>query len=115
MNKRWPFTARAEATATPSSSASASTLVLALVTQLLMAPSAHAQAVALIGVVNGVGPGTTLEVFQGAVKITDIRVGVGQKYAAALPAGVYTVKCPNGKKPKLAAYNGGGVVNINCR
>lgn len=67
------------------------------------------------GVVSGVEPGTVLEVFKGEAKVADLRVEAGGKYSLALNTGVYTVKCPNGNTPKIAALNGSANVNINCQ
>lgn len=82
---------------------------------LLTAAIAHAQVGTLQGVVSGVQPGTVLEVFRGETKAADLKVEAGGKYSLALNTGVYTVKCPNGNTPKIAALNGSANVNINCQ
>lgn len=88
---------------------------LILATLLLSVVSAKAQVGTLQGVVNGVQAGTVLAVFKGDEKVADIKVEAGGKYSVALNTGVYTVKCPNGKTPKIAALNGAASVNINCQ
>jgi len=82
---------------------------------LLTAAAAQAQVGTLQGVVSGVEPGTVLEVFKGDAKAADLKVEAGGKYSLALNTGVYTVKCPNGTTPKIAALNGSATVNINCQ
>lgn len=82
---------------------------------VLLATIAHAQVGALQGVVNGVPAGTVLEVMKGDAKVADLKVEAGGKYSLALATGVYTVKCPNGNTPKLAALNGSATANINCQ
>ncbi len=82
---------------------------------VLVAGIAHAQVGALQGVVSGVPAGTVLEVFKGDAKAADLKVEAGGKYSLALPTGVYTVKCPNGTTPKIAALNGSATVNVNCQ
>jgi hypothetical protein len=54
-------------------------------------------------------------VFKGDTKVGDIKVEAGGKYSLALNTGVYTVKCPSGTTPKIAALNGAANVNINCQ
>jgi hypothetical protein len=80
-----------------------------------MAASAQAQVGVLQGVVSGVQPGTVLPVFKGDAKVADITVGAEGKFSVALGTGVYTVKCPNGTMPKVAALNGASSTNINCK
>jgi len=82
---------------------------------VLTAMIAQAQVGTLQGVVNGVPPGTVLEVLKGDAKVADLKVEAGGKYSLALNTGVYTVKCPNGTTPKIAALNGSATVNINCQ
>jgi hypothetical protein len=82
---------------------------------LAMAATAEAQVGVLQGVVSGVQPGTVLPVFKGEAKIADITVGADGKFSVALGTGVYTVKCPNGTTPKVAALNGASSTNINCK
>lgn len=82
---------------------------------LLTVTIAQAQVGTLQGVVSGVPAGTVLAVFKGDAKIADIKVEAGGKYSLALNTGVYTVKCPNGNTPKIAALNGSANVNINCQ
>ncbi len=76
---------------------------------------AQAQVGTLQGVVNGVPPGTVLAVLKGDAKVADLKVEAGGKYSLALNTGVYTVKCPNGTTPKIAALNGSATANINCQ
>jgi hypothetical protein len=90
--------------------ASSGTLAL-----LAMAATAQAQVGLLQGVVSGVQPGTVLAVFKGEAKVADIKVEAAGKYSVALGTGVYTVKCPNGTAPKVAALNGASSTNINCK
>ncbi len=82
---------------------------------LLTAALAQAQVGTLQGVVNGVPPGTVLAVLKGDAKVADLKVEAGGKYSLALNTGVYTVKCPSGATPKIAALNGSATVNINCQ
>lgn len=82
---------------------------------LLLATIAQAQVGALQGVVSGVPAGTVLEVMKGEAKVADLKVEAGGKYSLALATGVYTVKCPNGTTPKIAALNGSATANINCQ
>jgi hypothetical protein len=82
---------------------------------LALAAAAQAQVGVLQGVVSGVQPGTILAVFKGDAKVTDITVGAEGKFSVALGTGVYTVKCPNGTTPKVAALNGASSTNINCK
>ena len=86
--------------------------VLAL---LAVAATAPAQVGVLQGVVSGVPPGTVLPVFKGDAKVADIKVGADGKFSVALSTGVYTVKCPGGATPKVAALNGAATTNINCK
>lgn len=88
---------------------------VAVAAVLLVAASAQAQVGTLQGVVSGVQAGTVLEVFKGDAKVADLTVEAGGKYSLALNTGVYTVKCPNGTTPKIAALNGSATVNINCQ
>ncbi len=88
---------------------------VAVVALLLSASIAQAQVGTLQGVVSGVPVGTVLAVFKGDAKVADIKVEAGGKYSLALNTGVYTVKCPNGNTPKIAALNGAANVNINCQ
>lgn len=82
---------------------------------LVTAAIAQAQVGALQGVVSGVPAGTALAVMKGDAKVADLKVEAGGKYSLALNTGVYTVKCPNGTTPKIAALNGSATVNINCQ
>jgi hypothetical protein len=82
---------------------------------LVTAAIAQAQVGTLQGVVNGVPAGTALAVMKGDAKVADLKVEAGGKYSLALNTGVYTVKCPNGTTPKIAALNGSATVNINCQ
>ena len=82
---------------------------------LLSAGIAQGQVGTLQGVVSGVPPGTVLEVFKGDMKVADLNVAADGKYSLALNTGVYTVKCPNGTTPKIAALSGPATVNINCQ
>ncbi|MGC3982077.1 MAG: hypothetical protein QM808_12520 [Steroidobacteraceae bacterium] len=90
-----------------------STLIAAAM--LLAAGMAQADVGTLQGVVSGVPAGTVLEVFKGDAKVADLKVEAGGKYSLALNTGVYTVKCPNGSTPKIAALNGSATVNISCQ
>jgi hypothetical protein len=89
--------------------------LVAVAALLLSATVAQAQVGSLQGVVNGVPAGTVLAVFKGDTKVADLKVEAGGKYSLALNTGVYTVKCPNGNAPKIAALNGAANVNINCQ
>ena len=82
---------------------------------LLTASLSEAQVGTLQGVVNGVPPGTVLAVLKGDAKVADLKVEAGGKYSLALNTGRYTVKCPNGATPKIAALNGSATVNVNCQ
>jgi len=82
---------------------------------LLVGTFAQAQVGTLQGVVSGVQPGTVLAVFKGDAKVADLKVEAGGKYSLALNTGVYTVKCPNGSSPKIAALNGSATINVNCQ
>jgi hypothetical protein len=86
-----------------------------IVTLLAIAATAQAQVGLLQGVVSGVPPGTVLAVFKGDAKVADITVGADGKFSVPLGTGVYTVKCPNGTTPKVAALNGASSTNINCK
>lgn len=88
---------------------------LMAVALLVTAAIAQAQVGTLQGVVNGVPAGTVLAVMKGDAKVADLKVEAGGKYSLALNTGVYTVKCPNGTTPKIAALNGSATVNINCQ
>ena len=55
----------------------------------------------------------TLAIFKGG-QVADIKVEEGGKFSVALATGVYTVNCPNGKMPKVAALNGAATISINC-
>jgi len=87
----------------------------AAIAALLAMASTQAQVGVLQGVVAGVPPGTVLPVFKGDAKVADITVGADGKFSVALGTGVYTVKCPNGTTPKVAALNGASSTNINCK
>jgi hypothetical protein len=89
-----------------------SPLVVAL---LLTAAGAQAQVGVLQGTVTGVKAGTVLPVFKGETKVADIKVEEGGKFSVPLATGVYTVNCPNGKTPKVAALNGAATISINCQ
>jgi L-cystine uptake protein TcyP (sodium:dicarboxylate symporter family) len=82
---------------------------------LLGAVGAQAQVGVLQGTVTGVEAGTVLPVFKGEAKVADIKVEAGGKFSVALPTGVYTVNCPNGKVAKVAALNGAATISINCQ
>ncbi len=88
---------------------------LMAVALLVTAAMAQAQVGTLQGVVNGVPAGTALAVMKGDAKVADLKVEAGGKYSLALNTGVYTVKCPNGATPRIAALNGSATVNINCQ
>ena len=78
------------------------------------AAGVHAQVGVLQGTVTGVQAGTVLPVLKGETKVADIKVEEGGKFSVALATGVYTVTCPNGKTPKVAALNGAATISINC-
>ncbi len=82
---------------------------------LMTAAGVHAEVGVLQGTVTGVKAGTALPVFKGDEKVADIKVEEGGKFSVALATGVYTVKCPNGKTPKVAALNGAATISINCQ
>jgi hypothetical protein len=88
---------------------------LGLVALLVAAVAAHAQVGVLQGIVAGVKAGTVLPVFKGETKVADIKVEEGGKFSVPLATGVYTVNCPNGKTPKVAALNGAATISINCQ
>ncbi|MEO8314261.1 MAG: hypothetical protein ABI645_05645 [Pseudomonadota bacterium] len=81
---------------------------------LMTAVGVQAQVGVLKGTVTGVKAGTVLPVFKGEAKVADIKVEDGGKFSVALATGVYTVNCPNGKTPKVAALNGAATISINC-
>ncbi len=87
----------------------------AAIAALLAMAAAQAQVGVLQGVVAGVPAGTVLPVFKGDAKVADITVAADGKFSVALGTGVYTVKCPNGSTPKVAALNGASSTNINCK
>jgi hypothetical protein len=89
-----------------------SSIVVAL---LMAAAGALAQVGVLQGSVTGVKAGTVLPVFKDETKVADIKVEEGGKFSVPLATGVYTVTCPNGKKPKVAALNGASTISINCQ
>jgi hypothetical protein len=89
--------------------------LVAVTASLLASSLAQAQVGTLQGVVGGVQAGTVLAVFKGDAKVADIKVEAGGKYSLALNTGIYTVKCPNGTTPRIAALNGSATVNINCQ
>jgi hypothetical protein len=82
---------------------------------LTAAAAAHAQVGVLQGTVTGVKAGTVLPVFKGETKVAEIKVEEGGKFSVPLATGVYTVNCPNGKTPKVAALNGAATISINCQ
>jgi hypothetical protein len=88
---------------------------LACTALLITAATAQAQVGVLQGTVAGVKAGTVLPVFKGEAKVADIKVEDGGKFSVALATGVYTVNCPNGKTPKVAALNGAATISINCQ
>ncbi len=88
---------------------------VAVTASLLASSIAQAQVGTLQGVVSGVQAGTVLAVFKGDAKVADLKVEAGGKYSLALNTGIYTVKCPNGTAPRIAALNGSATVNINCQ
>lgn len=96
----------------PAQSVLAAASALAL---LALGAVAQAQVGVLQGVVTGVAAGTVLPVFKGDTKVTDITVGAEGKFSVPLGTGVYTVKCPNGSEPKVAALNGASTASINCK
>jgi hypothetical protein len=86
---------------------------------LMTAAGVQAQVGVLQGTVTGVKAGTVLPVFKGDSKVpenkvAEIKVGEGGKFSVPLATGVYTVNCPNGKTPKVAALNGAATISINC-
>ena len=81
---------------------------------LLTVADVQAQVGVLQGTVTGVKAGTVLPVLKGEAKVADIKVEEGGKFSVALATGVYTVTCPNGKMPKVAALNGAATISINC-
>ena len=87
---------------------------MALAALLTTAAGVQAQVGVLQGTVTGVKAGTVLPVFKGDAKVTDIKVEEGGKFSVPLATGVYTVNCPNGKTPKVAALNGASTISINC-
>jgi hypothetical protein len=89
--------------------------IVASVAAVLAWSAAPAQVGMLQGTVSGVPVGTVLPVFKGEEKVAEIKVGADSKYSLALGTGVYTVKCPGGSTPKIAALNGASVANINCQ
>ena len=89
-----------------------SSIVIAL---LLGAAGAQAQVGVLQGTATGVKEGTVLPVFKGDTKAAEIKVEKDGKFSVALPTGVYTVNCPNGKTTKIAALNGAATISINCQ
>ena len=82
---------------------------------LMGAAGVLAQVGVLQGTVTGVKAGTVLPVFKDETKVADIKVEEGGKFSVPLATGVYTVNCPNGKKPKVAALNGASTISINCQ
>jgi hypothetical protein len=82
---------------------------------LLGAAGVQAQVGVLQGTVTGVKAGTVLPVFKDDTKVADIKVEEGGRFSVPLATGVYTVNCPNGKKPKVAALNGASTISINCQ
>jgi hypothetical protein len=88
---------------------------LAIIALLVAAAAAHAQVGVLQGTVTGVKAGTVLPVFKGETKVAEIKVEEGGKFSVPLATGVYTVNCPNGKTPKVAALNGAATISINCQ
>jgi hypothetical protein len=82
---------------------------------LVTAAAVQAQVGVLTGTVAGVKAGTVLPVFKGETKVADIKVEEGGKFSVPLATGVYTVNCPNGKTPKVAALNGAATISINCQ
>ena len=87
---------------------------LTVVALLVTAAGVQAQVGVLQGTVTGVKAGTVLPVLKGDAKVADIKVEEGGKFSVALATGVYTVTCPNGKMPKVAALNGAATISINC-
>ena len=88
---------------------------LTVVALLATAAAAQAQVGVLQGTVAGVKAGTVLPVFKGDTKVGEIKVEEGGKFSVPLATGVYTVNCPNGKTPKVAALNGAATISINCQ
>jgi hypothetical protein len=82
---------------------------------LMAAAGVQAQVGVLQGTVTGVKAGTVLPVLKGETKVADIKVEEGGKFSVPLATGVYTVTCPNGKTPKVAALNGAATISINCQ
>jgi hypothetical protein len=82
---------------------------------LIISVGAQAQVGVLQGTVAGVKAGTVLPVFKGETKVADIKVEDGGKFSLPLATGIYTVNCPNGKTPKVAALNGAATISINCQ
>ena len=87
---------------------------LAVAALLVTAAVVQAQVGVFQGTVTGVKAGTVLPVLKGEAKVADIKVEEGGKFSVALATGVYTVTCPNGKMPKVAALNGAATISINC-
>jgi len=87
---------------------------LAVAALLVTAAVVQAQVGVLQGTVTGVKAGAVLPVLKGETKVADIKVEEGGKFSVALATGVYTVTCPNGKMPKVAALNGAATISINC-
>jgi hypothetical protein len=87
---------------------------VAVAAMLGAAAVVQAQVGVLQGTVTGVKAGTVLPVLKGDSKVADIKVEEGGKFSVALATGVYTVTCPNGKMPKVAALNGAATISINC-
>lgn len=87
---------------------------LIVATALTAGAAVQAQVGVLKGTVTGVKAGVVLPVFKGEAKVADIKVEEGGKFSVALATGVYTVTCPNGKTPKVAALNGAATISINC-
>jgi hypothetical protein len=88
---------------------------LAAAAALVISLGAIAQVGVLQGTVAGVKAGTVLPVFKGETKVADIKVEEGGKFSLPLATGIYTVNCPNGKTPKVAALNGAATISINCQ
>ncbi len=87
----------------------------AIIALFAMATTTQAQVGVLQGVVSGVQPGTMLPVYKGDAQVAEIKVGADGKFSIPLSTGVYTIKCPNGATPKIAALNGAASTNINCK
>jgi hypothetical protein len=88
---------------------------LAAAAALVTSLGAIAQVGVLQGTVAGVKAGTLLPVLKGETKVADIKVEEGGKFSLPLATGIYTVNCPNGKTPKVAALNGAATISINCQ